>query len=150
MDLLSRLFRRQAVVDQTQDVACAPVEQPAQFRFRDLHARIDGATDPAEGLQLMAQADELESVLVDRNLKGKGLERQGCEAEAIALYEANVADCFDGSHPYERLLIIYMREGAQVHAERVARACLAHCASGMSEKLKVRCRKVLALGGESG
>jgi hypothetical protein len=50
-------------------------------------------------------------VLVDRNLDGKQAEREGREADAVRLYEANVADEFMGSHPYERLLIIYGRAG---------------------------------------
>ena len=44
---------------------------------------------------------------VDRNLRGQELERDGQEDDAIACYEANVRDAFDGTHPYERLAVIY-------------------------------------------
>lgn len=47
----------------------------------------------------------------DRNLKGIQLEKEGNVDEAIKLYEKNVSEEFDGSHPYERLAIIYKRKG---------------------------------------
>lgn len=46
---------------------------------------------------------------VDRNLKGIELERAGDIDGAILLYEANLADGFDGDHPYDRLRVIYTR-----------------------------------------
>lgn len=48
-------------------------------------------------------------VMVERNLKGRDLEKSGKEDVAITLYEENVADRFDGSHPYDRLRVIYTR-----------------------------------------
>jgi hypothetical protein len=48
---------------------------------------------------------------VDRNVRGIEAERRGAEDTAVAYYEANVRDGFDGSHPYERLAIIYRRRG---------------------------------------
>lgn len=47
------------------------------------------------------------SVFVERNLQGKELERIGRIDDAISLYELNVADDFEGSHPYDRLATIY-------------------------------------------
>jgi hypothetical protein len=41
-----------------------------------------------------------------------------------------VADEFMGSHPYERLLIIYGRAGRAEDAARVAQACLRHVRMG--------------------
>ena len=57
--------------------------------------------------------------VVDRNLKGIEYEKAGKEAAAIKLYEANVSDGFDGSHPYERLRIIYTGKKKYKGAMRV-------------------------------
>lgn len=46
---------------------------------------------------------------VDRNLKGKELEKIGQVDRAIKFYEENVKDEFDGSFPYNRLAIIYRK-----------------------------------------
>lgn len=46
---------------------------------------------------------------VNRNFDGIELERIGKTDKAIALYEANVEANFDGSHPYNRLAIIYRK-----------------------------------------
>lgn len=87
---------------------------------------------------------DLMDLLVDRNLDGKEAERAGRMDEAIALYEANVADQFDGSHPYERLLIHYSHSNRPAEARRVAEACLAHAHAGMTGRLRARCEKALA------
>ena len=62
---------------------------------------------------------------VDRNLKGQELERQGHVAKAVALYESNIADHFDGSHPYDRLRRIYFGNGDYANVSRVCRAYIA-------------------------
>lgn len=90
-----------------------------------------------------AIAHELVGVLVDRNLNGKQAERERREDDAVRLYEANVADEFMGSHPYERLLIIYSRTGRPEDAARVAQACLRHVRMGEGDKLRARCLKAL-------
>lgn len=46
---------------------------------------------------------------VERNVRGRELEREGLVDNAIEFYEANVRDGFDGSFPYRRLAIIYRR-----------------------------------------
>ena len=46
---------------------------------------------------------------VQRNLKGIKLEKLGRVDEALRLYEANVQEEFDGSHPYNRLAKIYRK-----------------------------------------
>ncbi|MCA6216689.1 hypothetical protein KGA65_09085 [Ideonella sp. B7] len=99
--------------------------------------------DPDDIEAAAAQADELAGVLVDRNLDGKQAERERREEDAVRLYEANVADEFMGSHPYERLLIIYCRTGRAEDAARVAQACLRHVRMGEGDKLRARCLKVL-------
>jgi hypothetical protein len=46
---------------------------------------------------------------VERNLQGRALETQGLVYNAIEFYEANVADRFDGSFPYDRLAVLFRR-----------------------------------------
>ena len=46
---------------------------------------------------------------VQRNLRGIELEKGGQVDQAIELYERNVAENFEGSHPYNRLAIIYRK-----------------------------------------
>ena len=70
----------------------------------------------------MKVASQLLDVMVDRNLNGKTLETQGEVDKAIALYEENVADLFAGSHPYDRLRVIYTKRNQFAEAIRVCRA----------------------------
>jgi hypothetical protein len=63
--------------------------------------------------------NEILGVLVERNNLGSELERRGEIDQAIQLYEANIADCFNGTHPYERLRILYTRQGRYSDAVRV-------------------------------
>lgn len=48
---------------------------------------------------------------VDRNLEGIKLEKEGKTDKAISLYEKNLKEDFEGSHPYNRLAIIYRKRG---------------------------------------
>ena len=54
-------------------------------------------------------SDSYFSNQVDRNLKGKENEEKGEIELAIAEYEANLKESFEGSHPYNRLAIIYRK-----------------------------------------
>ena len=47
----------------------------------------------------------------ERNLQGLDLEHAGRQAEALALYEQNVAEGFEGDWPYGRLVAAYERSG---------------------------------------
>ena len=67
-------------------------------------------------------ARKILDTLVDRNLKGMECEKSGKDDQAIQLYEANVTDGFDGSHPYERLRIIYTSKKKYKDAIRVCGA----------------------------
>lgn len=49
-------------------------------------------------------------VQVSRNLSGIECEKQGDIQKAIELYEQNAAECFEGTHPYDRLAVIYRRQ----------------------------------------
>ena len=70
----------------------------------------------------MKVASHLLDVMVDRNLNGKTLETQGEVDKAIALYEENVSDLFDGDYPYDRLRVIYTKRNQLAEAIRVCRA----------------------------
>ena len=48
--------------------------------------------------------------MVKNNLNGIELEKSGKIDDAIKLYEYNVEHRFDGSHPYNRLAIIYRKQ----------------------------------------
>jgi len=69
-------------------------------------------------------AERLQSVMLERNAKAAGLERQGDVRHAVELYEANIADRFAGAQPYERLLEIYVQRGDWLNAARVGEAYL--------------------------
>jgi len=56
------------------------------------------------------ELEEILNIMVDRNNKGIELEKKGDIGSAIKLYEQNVADEFFGTHPYDRLTIIYRRK----------------------------------------
>lgn len=58
---------------------------------------------------------------VERNLKGIEYEKSGQIDKAIGLYEENVMESFDGSHPYTRLAIIYRRRNQIDNEIRVLR-----------------------------
>jgi len=53
---------------------------------------------------------------VERNLKGIELEKAGRVDEAIALYELNIEENFEGNHPYDRLATIH-RKRNQIDSE---------------------------------
>jgi len=55
-------------------------------------------------------SDSYFSNQVDRNLKGKEYEQTGEVILAIKKYEENVKERFEGSHPYNRLAIIYRKK----------------------------------------
>ena len=53
--------------------------------------------------------DKAFSKLVNRNIKGFKYEKEGKVDLAIKLYEKNIAENFEGNHPYDRLAIIYRK-----------------------------------------
>jgi hypothetical protein len=59
-----------------------------------------------------------------RNLDGMGLEQEGRTEEALALYEQNIAEGFEGDWPYGRLVSVYERHGRYEDAERVLRRAM--------------------------
>lgn len=61
-------------------------------------------------------------VMLDRNLRGFQLEKEGNINEAIELYESNIMDWFSGNHPYDRLRVIYTKNGQINEAIRVCKS----------------------------
>ena len=51
-----------------------------------------------------------ENLAVERNLRGRELEKQGDITGAIELYELNIASDFEGNFPYDRLRVIYSKQ----------------------------------------
>ncbi len=63
--------------------------------------------------------DSAEAIQTNRNLDGMTLEKQGKVEEAIILYEANIREGFEGSHPYDRLAVIYSKRKDYLNERRV-------------------------------
>jgi len=81
--------------------------------------------DELEEMEAVQDAQqELGDILTQRNIEGEEAERKGNIDRAIELYEENVEDRFDGSHPYDRLRIIYARLGRYEDAIRVCNVYL--------------------------
>jgi hypothetical protein len=59
-------------------------------------------------------------------LRGQNLEQLGRVNEAIDLYEKAVADLFDSSGPYDRLIRLYADRAQHADVVRVAEAAIAH------------------------
>lgn len=57
-----------------------------------------------------AEYRRIENLIVDRNIRGQKLEKNGQIEEAIDLYEKNAEIFTTTSHPYHRLRIIYTRQ----------------------------------------
>lgn len=74
---------------------------------------------------ILETADFIEDIMNGRNYEGEALERVRQLDKAMALYEANVTDHFNGFYPYERLRIFYSSEGRYADALRVCQAYLA-------------------------
>jgi tetratricopeptide (TPR) repeat protein len=69
--------------------------------------------------------NEFSLVMVERNLKGGELEKAGQVDKAIKLYEQNVADKAETNYAYQRLRIIYTKQGNFREAIRVSEAFIA-------------------------
>ena len=61
---------------------------------------------------------------VERNLQAIEYEKNGNVQKAIELYELNVEENFDGTHPYERLSELYLNAGQNDDLIRVLEKAL--------------------------
>jgi hypothetical protein len=90
--------------------------------FKEIHALYQEQENWAQYVDRERQ--QLSAIMADRNRQGEKAERLGDITNAIDFYEPNVRDCFPGTHPYDRLRIIYTRHGCYADAIRVCRAYL--------------------------
>lgn len=63
-------------------------------------------------------------IQINRNLEGIEFEKKGEIEKAIRLYEKNVEEDFEGSHPYNRLAVIYRKAGEYEKEIRVLRKAI--------------------------
>lgn len=61
---------------------------------------------------------------VERNLQAIEYEKNGNLEKAIELYELNVDENFDGTHPYERLSQLYLDSGRRDDLLRILEKAL--------------------------
>jgi hypothetical protein len=64
--------------------------------------------------------------LVKHYLHGRNLEQLGRLEEAVEEYEVVVAEEFDSTGPYDRLIAVYAHQARHADVVRVADAALAH------------------------
>lgn len=123
-------------------VAADDPDLPLGQKLRQLWRDVSEARDWATQEQMMKEAQRIEDIVVSRNLRGIEHEKAGRIAKAVELYEANVADRFDGSHPYDRLRVIYTREGK---LEEAIRVCEAYIQFGQERDVdgKAKCRSTI-------
>jgi tetratricopeptide (TPR) repeat protein len=107
---------------------------------------IDRSKMSVEEMQAYSEAEhDLFGVMVNRNLLGESLEKEGRTDEAINLYEQNVMDKFIGTHPYERLRIVYTKRKDFENAIRICQAYikLPHQNNGKKTKFEDYLKKLL-------
>lgn len=97
---------------------------PLSVAWHGLQAKINETDDLGEMLAASEVAQAIQDIMVNRNLQGIKYEKSGSDEEAIQLYEQNIADRFDGTHPYERLRVIYTSKKRYIDAIRVCQACI--------------------------
>lgn len=97
-----------------------------------------------EGEEAAKTEHQLSSIMVDRNLIGRELEKAGRVDEAIALYEANVDDLFAGSAPYDGLACIYRKQKRYSDEVRVLEQALKVASSTMNPRKLERFQSRLA------
>ena len=78
-----------------------------------------------EFIARLESENELSLVMVERNLKGSELEKAGQVDKSIKLYEQNVADKAETNFAYQRLRVIYTKQGNFLEAIRVSEAFIA-------------------------
>lgn len=115
---------------------------PLGQKLRRLRGAISEAADWATQEVLRREEHRIEGIIISRNLQGIEHEKARRIAKAVELYEANVTDRIDGSHPYERLRVIYTREGKLEDAIRICEAYI-QFGQGRDSSGKEKCRKTI-------
>lgn len=70
------------------------------------------------------KADERLAAVAGRNTDGIQLEKEGKIADAILLYEANIADGYPATHSFDRLMKIYRKQKDYENEVRVIRRAI--------------------------
>lgn len=96
---------------------------PHQYIYDDLFHRPDGMAFEVYKIRYNV-SDDIFGLMVDRNTKGRELEKAGLVNQAIALYEANVDDRHMAPFSYKRLRIIYTKQKRYADALRVCQIYL--------------------------
>jgi hypothetical protein len=99
---------------------------PRWTLYRRLSKAAAQTTMNSEKTIMAIEIKAIEDLLIERNRRGKELERAGQIDQAMALYEANVTDRFNGSHAYERLRVLYKTRGDFANTIRVCDCYLRH------------------------
>jgi hypothetical protein len=99
---------------------------PRWTLYRRLSKAAAQTTMSSEKTIMAIEIKSIEDLLIERNRRGKELERAGQIDQAMALYEANVTDRFNGSHAYERLRVLYKTRGDFANTIRVCDCYLRH------------------------
>jgi tetratricopeptide (TPR) repeat protein len=124
---LKKLRRTPSAQHMRTDDYAAPRVRDVQKLLEPVHPPEWGArSDPfhPEWKRWFEEQSHRESLMVDRNLLGQELERSGDLPTAIALYEANARDGFDGNFPYDRLAVIYRKQGKLDDEIRILRRAI--------------------------
>lgn len=91
--------------------------------------------------EYMDAANKIQDIFVSKNLDGIQFEKDGADNKAIQLYEENIKDRLVGSHPYERLRIIYTRKKRY---EDVIRVCKSYIDNGQHDpQLKAKYEEII-------
>jgi hypothetical protein len=67
---------------------------------------------------------QISGVMSERNVQARRFEHSGRTDEAVALWEANVADGFQGAEPYESLRVVYTTRKDYANAIRICEAAV--------------------------
>lgn len=112
----------------------------------DIYVELNQLSKNSNDLALLEACSKatsrIEDTTVERNLRGKDYEKTGETQKAIRLYELNLADHFDGSHPYERLRILYKSLGKNADVVRVCNAFIEF--GGNDPDLKKKYEKIIS------
>jgi len=81
-----------------------------EMQLKKFFENLQYEPNPVEEIRLHnRRLSEILCIMVNRNNKGIELEKKRDIENAIKLYEQNVADEFFGTHPYDRLAMIYRK-----------------------------------------
>ncbi|ARI78228.1 SAP domain-containing protein [Halobacillus mangrovi] len=111
-ELLKKAFKESTLPKSAEKITVKPTIE-VRKRYDKETKRYD---DEQSQNKSFSTKDSIFERQVDRNLNGIELEKEGNVDDAISLYELNIAERFEGNHPYDSLASIY-RERKQYDEE---------------------------------